>query len=295
MARLGVIQMVSSADVGTNLARLDTLLHEVVQTGPDVVFLPENWAAFATTEARAIGEAEAGPAPVIRGHVAALAAQHGVWIAAGTIPLADRPDGTTVSGNRARAASFMFDATGAEVARYDKIHMFDVDVDDAARRYRESERFEPGCEIVTLPTPAGDLGLTVCYDLRFSEMYRELALRDVAVIAAPSAFTEVTGEAHFELLVRARAVETQAYLVAACQGGEHDSGRKTHGHSLVVDPWGEVLLDLGRGEATGVVEVDEKRIVELRANMPISRQRQLVYSSPKFPASDSAEASSRRN
>ncbi len=280
--RLGIVQMVSSTEVDTNLERVEPLVEEVVAAGADVVFLPENWAAFATTRAREIGERESGEGAPVRSTLARLAAHHGVWIAAGTLPMATAPDGTPVAQPRARAASLVFDAKGREVARYDKIHMFDVDVEDAKRRYRESERFEPGAEIVSLDSPAGSMGLTVCYDLRFPEVYRELALRGVDVIAAPSAFTEVTGAAHFELLLRARAVETQAYLVAACQGGEHDSGRRTYGHSLIVDPWGDVLLDLGRGEATGVVEMDAERLAEVRANMPIARQRRLDYPSPDF-------------
>ena len=284
MTRLGMVQMVSSSDVDTNLARVAPLVAEVVASGADMVFLPENWAAFATTQAREIGETESGPAPVIRACVSSLAAEHSVWIAAGTLPMATRPDGALVGAPRARAASLVFDASGREVARYDKIHMFDVDVEDATKRYRESERFEAGTELITLDWPGGVLGLTVCYDLRFPEVYRELALREATIIAAPCAFTEVTGKTHFELLIRARAVETQAYMVAACQGGVHDSGRRTWGHSLIVDPLGEVLLDLGRGEATGVVEVDPERIAAVRANMPIARQRRLAYPAPIFPA-----------
>ncbi|HKI74668.1 MAG TPA: nitrilase-related carbon-nitrogen hydrolase, partial [Pseudomonadales bacterium] len=225
--RIALVQLVSGRDVEPNLDRVESLVRDAAAQHVSAIFLPENFAALANPDPRAIGEAEATGGR-IRTAVAALARKTGCWIFAGTMPLAVRPDGRDVPAGRVRAASLVFDGEGREVARYDKIHMFDVNVDDNQRHYVESDTFEPGTDLVCCESPIGKVGLTVCYDIRFPEMYRRLYDQGVRSLTIPSAFTRVTGAAHFEVLMRARAVENFSFAIAACQGGIHDSGRETY-------------------------------------------------------------------
>ncbi len=273
--RITLVQMVSSKSVEPNLIRVEELIMNAAGEGATCVFLPENFAALGGDDPVAVGEQEASESGPIRSCISELAKRSGCWIFAGTCPTTKRPDDSTVSGNRVRAASFVFDENGVEVGRYDKIHMFDVLVEDNVKAYQESSTFEPGDDIVAVDSPIGRVGLTVCYDIRFPELYRQLAKKNVLAFTVPSAFTEVTGEAHFELLMRARAVENQAFTIAACQGGVHDSGRRTYGHSMVVDPWGNVIGESQKGEDVLTVELDLERQAELKENMPVLDQRKL--------------------
>lgn len=266
--------MVSSKHVDINLKRAESLINEAA-AGADYVFLPENFAALAADSPRQVGLDEVTESGPVRSFLKEQSSKLKVWIFAGTFPVAMRPDGDPVAGERVRAASLVFDPRGEEVARYDKVHMFDVEVSDNQRSYLESGTFEPGADVVTLDCPLGKVGLTVCYDLRFPELYRKLFEQDVDVITAPSAFTEVTGEAHFELLMRARAVENSCFMVGACQGGVHDSGRRTWGHSMVVDPWGTLVGELGQGDGVLLVDIDLKVRQALRRDMPFHLQRRL--------------------
>ena len=275
LPRIGVVQMVSSQSVEPSLEAAGRLIARAAAQEVQAIFLPENFAALAAARPRDIGTAEATPDGPIRSFIADMARQHGVWIFAGTLPVAVRPDGAPVPDNRVRAASFVVDAHGHEVARYDKIHMFDVSVPDRQKTYLESATFEPGEDIVLVDSPVGRVGLSVCYDVRFPELYRRLFIAGATLITVPSAFTRVTGEAHFQLLVRARAVENSAFVVAACQGGIHNSGRETWGHSVVVDPWGRILGELGEGEDVLVVELDPAAQAQLRQDMPFISQRRL--------------------
>ena len=270
--RVALIQMVSSKMVPKSLSSAQRLIEDVLPERPDAIFLPENFAALAADSPLnvATGEADA-----IRQFVADVARESGAWTFGGTLPLAYRPDGIRVPGDRVRAASLVCDPAGREVARYDKIHMFDVDVSDTQGRYRESDTFEAGEQVVDVMTPFGRVGLSVCYDIRFPELYRELFQREVEFVTIPSAFTEVTGEAHFELLMRARAVENSCFTIAACQGGVHDSGRRTWGHSMVVSPWGKILGELGRGEDVLVLDLETDELADLRSRMPFRQQRRL--------------------
>lgn len=280
MSRIALVQMVSSRKRDRNLERIDALIAEAAAMSADAIFLPENFGALAAHDPRALGEAEATDAGVLRQRVAALAREHRCWIFAGTMPCSRRPDGSDVAQGRVRAASFVFDDAGRERARYDKIHMFDVDVEDSHRHYLESATFEPGEDLALVETPFGRVGLSVCYDIRFPELYRELFYRGAEIMAVPSAFTRPTGKAHFEILMRARAVENFSYTVAACQGGNHDSGRETYGHSMVVDPWGEVLVRAGDGEDVVVAEIDVAHVARIRAAMPVHEQRRLFGREP---------------
>lgn len=280
--RLGLIQMVSSSGVDVNLAHLELLMAKAAGERAEIVFLPENFPALGANDTYDIARHRGGVAGDIFAALAGLARRYKLWIAAGTMPCVTRPDGSPVDGDRVRAASYLLDANGHPVGRYDKIHMFDVDVADNQQRYRESDRFEPGQALSVYPTPAGRLGLSVCYDLRFPEVYRELVKQGAEIIAVPSAFTEVTGEAHFELLMRARAVENACFMVAACQGGVHDSGRRTWGHSMVVGPWGDILVEMERDEGVAVCDINLPEVTRLRDQMPVARQRRLKYTGPDF-------------
>ncbi len=274
--RIALVQLVSSQSVERNLPRVASLVKEAAEEGAEAVFLPENFAALAHSDPRIIGEAESSASGPVRRFISALAEEHGCWIFAGTLPVAVTPSGQPVGDGRVRAASLVFDAGGVEIARYDKMHMFDVDVADNQRSYRESDTFEPGTSVVSLESPLGKVGLSVCYDIRFPELYRQLFLDDVDLIAVPSAFTTTTGQAHFRLLMRARAVENCCFTVAACQGGSHDSGRQTFGHSMVCDPWGEVVGELQQGEGLLVVDIDKALQEKLREEMPFRQQLRIL-------------------
>lgn len=272
--RIGLVQMVSRMSVRDNLPTVDRLVQEAAEAGAAAVFLPENFAALANPDPVATGRGETSAAGEVRAFVSALAANTGAWIFAGTLPCAARPDGTEIA-DRVRAASFVYDGQGREVARYDKIHMFDVDVADNQRHYMESQTFEPGDSLTCVETAVGRVGLSVCYDIRFPELYRRLARDGAESFTIPSAFTRVTGAAHFEVLMRARAIENFAFTIAACQGGVHDSGRETWGNSMVVGPWGDVLCRAGEGEGVVFADLDMDRLAEIRRDMPVHRQRRL--------------------
>jgi predicted amidohydrolase len=273
---IAVIQMVSSQDVDANLIRAEALMAEAADGGAQAVFLPENFAALGNSNLRAIGDRETDSTGPIRSFLSEMSRRLSCWVFAGTVPLATRPDGRVVEDGRVRAASLVYDGDGVEICRYDKIHMFDVDVDDSHGKYRESETFEPGTETLIVDSPIGRVGLSVCYDIRFPELYRRLFGLGVDLFSVPSAFTTVTGEAHFKLLMQSRAIENSCFTVAACQGGEHDSGRKTYGHSMIVDPWGDVVGELGIGEGVLHCELDIEKQNQIRREMPFIQQRRLV-------------------
>ncbi len=270
---IGLVQMVSGVDVEANLQRAEVLLRDAAEQGAKVLFLPENFAALASPDVHQIAAGEANASGPIRQFLTDQAKSLRCWIVGGTLPTTSRLDGSQVPGNRVRAACLVLDDHGQEVSRYDKIHMFDVDVADNQRRYRESDTFEPGEDLALADTPAGRLGLTVCYDIRFPSVYQRLMTAGAEVLSIPSAFTRPTGEAHFEVLMRARAIETLSYAVAACQGGDHDSGRQTWGHSMVVGPWGDILGQLESGEGTLVVELDLEAVRARRTELPVLHQR----------------------
>jgi len=238
---LAVIQMASQADVALNLVRARELLEQAAEAG-DGPILP--WLKQAARDLR-------------------------LWIVAGTLPLPpdDDPQG------KPNACSLLFDDQGQRVARYDKLHLFDADVTDNRGHYRESDDYAAGQRLVIADTPIGRLGLSVCYDLRFAELYGALRAAGAELISVPSAFTTVTGEAHWATLIRARAIETQCYILAAAQGGEHPGGRLTHGHSSIVDPWGRLLCEQATGEAALVAARDATEQAAIRQRMPLQRHR----------------------
>lgn len=263
MVRAAVIQLRSGAEVATNLRRVGRLLERTRDAGAALAVLPENFACMPATGADRQRAAEAPGQGPIQDFLAEMARRLGLWIVGGTVPLRTR-------GSRVAAAVLVFDAGGRRVARYDKMHLFDVDVPEVGERYRESANFVPGRRLVALDTPLGRLGLAVCYDLRFPEFFRALTLRHgCEVFAVPSAFTVTTGRAHWNLLVRARAVENQCFVLAAAQSGCHPDGRETWGHSLIVGPWGDIEVSLPKRPGIVQAELDRAAQRRLRQRFPV--------------------------
>lgn len=269
---LAVIQMVSQTDIQTNLVAARRLLEQAAEAGARLAVLPENFAAMGRSDLVALGRAEAEGAGPILPWLKQAARDLSLWIVAGTIPLP--PDDQPLA--KVRACSLLVDDHGQRVARYDKLHLFDADVSDARGRYRESDDYAAGERLVVVDTPVGRLGMSVCYDLRFAELYTALRLAGAELISAPSAFTAVTGQAHWEMLVRTRAIETQCYMLAAAQGGEHPNGRMTHGHSSIVDFWGQALAEQATGEAVLVVDRDAAAQAATRQRMPVVMHRRFT-------------------
>lgn len=274
ISRVAVLQMVSGADIQKNLHQVESLIQRAVDQGARLVVLPENFALLSSEKLYAAGMRERGPERPIRTAMASQAKHHGIWIVAGSIPLAQRPDGGNMK-SKVRAVCFVYDDQGNEVARYDKIHLFDVDVDDEYGGYRESDYIERGAAAVVVDTPLGKLGLSICYDLRFPELYRQLVDQGAQLLCIPSAFTRTTGAAHWETLVRARAIENICYVLAPDQGGRHSPRRETYGNSMIVSPWGEVLARHDTGEAVVVADIDLAYLARLRNRMPIMKHRVL--------------------
>lgn len=268
--KIAAIQMNSSAEVAANLAMAECLLREAAQQGVRLAVLPENFAFMGARERDKLACAEPlGEGPIQR-LLARLARELQLWIVGGTLPLAVPGD-----ADKVYAASLVYDAHGDCVGHYDKIHLFDVAV-PGGDSYRESNSIAPGETTPRLlPTPAGKLGLSVCYDLRFPELYRALVREGAELLCVPSAFTAKTGEAHWETLLRARAIENQCWVIASNQWGEHAGGRRTWGHSMIVGPWGEVLAHLDEGVGIVVAKIDRTQQAQLRQNFPVLAHRRL--------------------
>ncbi|WP_020409666.1 carbon-nitrogen hydrolase family protein [Hahella ganghwensis] len=272
---VAAIQLVSGKDVSANLERTAYWIRQAADSGARVVVLPENFAMLDSLSSIELGRKESTSAGDVRQFLSAMARECQVWIIAGSLPCSVRADGSDV-GERVRSACWVFNCEGQEVARYDKIHLFDVDVDDKHGQYRESQWFEPGSEPVVVDTPVGRVGLSICYDLRFPELYRQLSDQGVDWVVVPAAFTYLTGEAHWEVLLRARAIENQVFVVAAGQGGVHSSTRTTYGHSMIVDPWGEVLeCRQEPGEGMVMAQIDASMINRVRGKMPVLQHRKV--------------------
>jgi nitrilase len=270
VSKVAAIQMTSGADVAHNLDSARALLRGARQQDATVAVLPENFAFMGRGEAAKLAIAEEPGAGPIQEFLAEAARQHGFWIVGGTVPL-------KVPGEpRVAAACLVYDAKGRQVARYDKIHLFDVDVPGKLESHRESKAVRPGSQPVLVDTPAGRLGLAVCYDVRFPELFRQLLAAGAEWFSLPSAFTVPTGRAHWELLLRTRAVENLCYLVAAAQSGFHDNGRETHGDSMIVEPWGRVVARLPRGTGVIAAELDLARQRRLRQDFPAVDHRRLA-------------------
>jgi len=267
--KVAAVQMATGPDIGANLREAERLIRAAAVAGAALVALPENFAFMGRRMQDVLGLREPDGDGRLQAFLAEVAARYGVWIVGGTIPLvADDP-------GRARAASLVFDERGERVARYDKIHLFDVDVPGADEQYTESSTIEPGADIVVLDSPCGRLGVAVCYDLRFPELFRHMLDSGVELLAVPAAFTAVTGKAHWETLVRARAIENLAYVVTAAQWGYHINGRETYGNSMIVDPWGAVLARIPRGTGCVCFPLGRDFQASVRRSFPAIGHRRL--------------------
>lgn len=262
---IAAIQMNSSNDVQKNLQQAKQLIEQTAAKNAKLIVLPEMFAMMGKQDVDKLKIAEQFNTGRIQNFLAQQARQHQVWIVGGTIPL------VTDDKNKVIAACLVYDPQGHVVARYDKIHLFDVHV--ATQKYSESETTKAGNKAVVLDTPFGRLGLCVCYDIRFPELARKLVEQGAEIIAIPTAFTQTTGAAHWSTLIRALAIQTQCFVVAACEVGQHPSGRSTYGHSTIIDPWGNILALQESSIGNITATIDLKFVEEVRKKMPLQNHR----------------------
>lgn len=266
------VQTNSTNEIAPNVETVSALIREAAGQGADLVLLPEVVSLMETRSkiifARAQMEADD---PALKAFQV-LADALGIWLHTGSLPI-------KLSDTKIANRSYVIDPSGTVTATYDKIHMFDVDL-PGGESYRESKNYQPGDRAVVADLPWGTLGLSVCYDLRFPALYRTLAQAGASFLCVPAAFTKVTGEAHWHVLLRARAIETGCFVLAAAQTGTHDNGRQTYGHSLIVDPWGAVLADGGQEVGIIMAEIDPARVIEARGRVPsLNHDRSFALSS----------------
>lgn len=279
MTKIAAIQMASGPQVEANLMVADTLIQEAAEQGAQMAVLPENFVLMPMKERENIEFSEEYKNGHIQDFLSDCARDNNIWIVAGSIPL------KTDDENKVTSSSLMFNADGEIIARYDKIHLFDVTFDhgkidsdiskdeNTAETYHESAIFSPGSEIVVVDTPFGKIGMSICYDLRFPVLYHEMVSQGAQIILIPSAFTAVTGKVHWKPLLRARAIENQCYVIAAAQGGYHVNGRETYGHSMVIDYWGQQHGVLEKGSGSIMIEVDLDAQALTRKNFPVLEHR----------------------
>jgi nitrilase len=265
ITRIAAVQLASGPNVKGNLNEAGRLIEMAVAQGARLVALPEYFAIMGLRDDDKVRAREKPGAGPIQEFLAATARRHGIWLVGGSVPL------DAASPQKVKNSCLVYDDQGKLAARYDKIHLFGFSMGE--ERYEEERTIEPGSDVVTVDTPFARLGLSICYDLRFPELYR--AMKPVDIILVPSAFTETTGKAHWETLIRARAIENLAYVLAPAQGGYHLSGRETHGDSMIVDPWGVVLDRLPRGSGVVVAAVNLQHLRNLRQSLPSLTHRTL--------------------
>ncbi|MHB9879473.1 carbon-nitrogen hydrolase family protein [Pacificimonas sp. ICDLI1SI03] len=261
MTRLGLVQTNSGIDPLANAEMLKDGVAKLAAEGAEIVFTPEMSGLLDRNRARAEQVIRTEDDDIVLAAMQDAARQHGVWITLGSLAIRTPPH------ERLSNRSFLIDPRGEIVSRYDKIHLFDVDL-GGGDKWQESSAYRPGTDAVVAQTPAGRLGLSICYDIRFPRLYDALSEAGVDLIAIPAAFTRPSGTAHWHILARARAIENTAFVVAAAQTGEHEDGRATYGHSLVVDPWGKILLDMGEEPGTAICDIDLGQIDEIRRRLP---------------------------
>ncbi|MDQ2192574.1 MULTISPECIES: carbon-nitrogen hydrolase family protein [unclassified Vibrio] len=261
MDRVGLIQMTSSSEPAQNLAYIEQQVSLLVAQGAKWIVTPENALVFGTRQQYHQHAEPLGQGP-LQSQLAAMALFHRVWLLVGSMPIRREVGVTTTS--------LLFDASGDLVAYYDKLHMFDADVADGHQRYRESETFTCGTKLSVASTPFGQIGLSICYDVRFPHLYSQLRMQGAQILVVPAAFTAVTGKAHWEVLLRARAIDNQCWIVAVGQTGLHPCGRETWGHSMVISPWGEVIASLNQQVGNLVADIDLVYVEQVRQKMPIA-------------------------
>ncbi len=267
--KLCAIQMATGPNLNANLFEVEHLIKEAVDNGARLVVLPENFAFMGQRDKDKLAVRERDGEGPLQAFLSRVAKQQGIWLVGGTIPM------HAEDSSKVRSACLVYNEQGERIARYDKIHLFDVTLPGVDERYHESATIEGSDQLVVIDSPFGRLGVAVCYDLRFPELFRKMLDSGMEVLAIPSAFTAITGKAHWETLVRARAIENLAYVVAAAQGGFHLNGRETHGHSMIVDPWGTILAQVPRGRGYICCAVDKEFQSSVRRNFPTIDHRRL--------------------
>ncbi len=263
MNTVAAVQMISSPSVSENIATARRLIGQAAATGASLVTLPEYWAIMGQHDSDKVAHAERPGQGPIQDFMAQMAREHGIWLIGGTLPLVSELEGKVLN------TTLVYDPEGRPVGRYDKIHLFGFSKGGEA--YDEARTIVPGAAVGSFQAPFGRVGLSVCYDLRFPELYR--AMGECALIVVPAAFTHTTGLAHWEVLLRARAIENQCYVLAAAQGGLHANGRRTWGHSMLIDPWGEIKAVLPEGEGVVSGEIDPLFLASVREALPALRHR----------------------
>ncbi len=261
--KVAAVQMASSPNVSSNLIEAKRLIEIAANEGAKIVVLPEYFCIMGVKDFDKVTVREKPNDGPIQKFLAKTAKQYKIWIIAGSIPLVSNYP------NKVRNSCLVYNDKGEQVARYDKIHLFGLDL--GTEHYHEENTIESGDQIVTVDTPYGKIGLSICYDLRFPELYR--AMGEVDMIVVPSTFTETTGKAHWETLVRARAIENLCYVIASAQGGYHLSGRETHGNSMIVDPWGVILDRLPRGSGVVIANINRNYLASLRQSLPALKHK----------------------
>ncbi len=268
--RTAIIQTTTGTDPADNMRDLTTALGRAASDGGDFAFLPEMCGMLDVDRGRMMAKAAHEADDPVLAAIREAAAKHGLWVHIGSLALKADDD-----AERLVNRGFIIDGDGSIRARYDKLHLFDVDL-PSGERYRESATYRPGNQTVVADTPWGRIGLSICYDIRFPELYQRLTDAGAVLLSVPAAFTVPTGKAHWHVLLRARAIEAGVFVVAAAQSGKHQDGRATYGHSLAVDPWGEVLLDMGEAAGTGMIDLDFSRVDEVRSRVPAIRHRRSI-------------------
>lgn len=267
MAKIACVQVISSSNLAANFNVIEQQIMQAKDQNAELVLLPENFAFMGRREEDKLAVAESFGKGVIQDKVSALSRKYNLWIIAGTIPIQSL-------GKKARASSLVYDNKGKVCARYDKIHLFDVQV-SKQEVYQESAVTEPGNDVVVVDTPVGKVGLSVCYDLRFPELYQQLVLKGAEIFSVPAAFTKITGKAHWDILLRARAIENLSYVAAANQGGLNDLGRHSYGHSMLVEPWGQAIAELSDGIGMIVTDIDLNQLRQSRQQFPCNQHHVL--------------------
>ena len=263
LIKIAAIQMASGPSVAANLSEAERLIEVAANQGAKLVVLPEYFAIMGMKETDKVAVREQEGKGPIQTFLSKIAKEHGIWLIGGSVPMVSN------FPNKVRNSCLVYDDKGKQVARYDKIHLFGLDLGN--EHYHEENTIESGNDIQVVDTPFGKIGLSICYDLRFPELYR--AMGEVNIIVIPAAFTETTGKAHWETLVRARAIENLSYVIAAAQGGYHLSGRETHGNSMIIDPWGVILDRLPRGSGVVIATMNPQYQASLRKSLPALKHR----------------------
>ena len=280
MTKIAAIQMASGTNVSANLNEVSRQISNAVEADAKLIVLPESFSIMGFQDADQIEVAEDEGTGPIQDFLSNQAIKHKIWIVAGTVPVNLNSDNSQYE-KKIYAACLVYNEKGEKVSRYDKVHLFDVHIEATNETYNESETFEAGNKAVVVDTPFGKVGLAICFDLRFPELFRQLVLLGAEIIIVPAAFTASTGKAHWEVLLRARAIENLCYVVASAQGGYHVSGRETYGDSMIIDPWGTILDRLPQGSGYVIADVDIENIDNIRKNFPVLKNRKISCTLPK--------------